>query len=102
MPVPIIKQASDAIVQALADRKTGFNVQLQAFFSEYGLNMDPWSIDWADDSANFFKSEFGILDLWTTNSAEVPACCLYEGGDAWNGLVVSATFAGPMSFVIEH
>lgn len=103
MAVQIIKPAIDAIVAALnQSAPNGFNALLASFWSTYGITGTAYVIDFSDTSQNFFRDNYGILDLYDDESITLPAVCVYEGGDEQTNEVVTSTFSGSMVATVEH
>lgn len=94
--VPVLKLAADLFVEVLSDSTNGFNPALADACAQYGI--DPFLVDFADESKNFWRSAFEIGDLYDNESTELPGMALYEAGDLNNNFVTSNVFAGPMHF----
>jgi len=95
----VLAVASDAITALNADGDNGFNPLLIKACANY--NIDPFQIDFTDNSSNFFRSRFGILDLYETDEASLPAVTLYESGDENTNEEIFAIFSGPVHFTQE-
>ncbi len=95
----ILRLGSSTIVEVIGDPTNGFNAALIQAAADNGVNA--FEIDFSRKSRNFFKSNFGILDLLENDGADLPAICLYEDGDENVNLLTSNIFSGTLRWRID-
>lgn len=71
----VSKQVRDVVTTLMADETVGFNPTLMAICDDYEIS--PFSIDFSDNSKNFFAAYYNAKDLSETSSFRFPIVCLY-------------------------
>jgi len=89
----IRKVIRDALVAALADESNGFNAQLSALATSYGITA--FSIDWTSDSQNFAQAQLDPEQMEMFFAFErYPAALVYTSSSINEHRLKYQTFSG--------
>jgi hypothetical protein len=91
--------AINALQSRLSDPATGFNANLAAVASAYGIT--PYVVDWSSASSNFLIGQVDPNLLEASSTFTYPFTTIDTGAVVDDARVVSAVFAGTIALVIE-
>jgi hypothetical protein len=92
--------AIKALLTRLSDPASGFNANLQAVASTYGI--EPWEVDWDPDaSANFMIGQILPDQVEESVAFTYPFTTVDTGVVASDNRVVSAVFAGGIAMIVD-
>ena len=94
----ISKKIRDAILTQLSDVTKGFNPNLAAVASTYGIT--PFEIDWAGKT-NWLFGRIDPNSIESSDTLAYPVLTIDTLGSVDTGDVVTATFAGQVLAIIE-
>lgn len=96
----ISSTAIAALLSRLSDPATGFNRNLQAVASTYGI--EPWEVDWdTENSPNFMIGQILPDQVEESVAFTYPFTTVDTGVVASDSRVVSAVFAGSIGLVVD-
>jgi hypothetical protein len=88
----ISKAVREAVHRRLSDPATGFNVNLQAVAPDYDIR--PFTIDWSENSKQFFQGFLTPDDLDDTTASRYPMVMLFAINSANQNLQKFTLFSG--------
>ena len=93
------QRAREAVLLRLADTTTGFNANLAAVASAYGVQS--FAIDWSDSSKNFFRGFLDPNEIDESTASRYPLVMLYSVASANRNFQKFTLFSGDVTLGLD-